>query len=89
MSSTVREFLAKKDESENQSDDILQEKYENNKDSLVFHGIEKDAMEKSTEGNIEVEKNFLEHNIRKLLKKEWGIDFQAPFRHFSRLEVSL
>ena len=84
MSGTVGEFLAKKDDVENPEENILQPKYENSKDSLVFHGIEKDAMEKSSEGDVEVEKNFLEHNIRKLLEKEWGIDFKAPFRHFSR-----
>ena len=84
MSTTVREFLVKKDGTPDDDDHVLQQEYENTKDSLVFHGIKKDAMEKSTEEDFEVEKNFLEHNIRKLLKKEWGIDFKAPFKHFSR-----
>ena len=83
MTDVVREFIAKKDDNEIE-ENIAKVKYENMKDSLVFHGIEKDTMEKTTEGDIEVEKNFLEHNIRKLLKKEWGVDFKAPFKHFAR-----
>ena len=84
MTCTVREFLAKKDENEDPGENVLQEKYENTKDSLVFHGIEKDVMEVSTDGDVEVDKYFLEHNIRKLLKNEWGIDFKTAFQHFSR-----
>ena len=83
MTGTVKAFLAKNDDEEDLLENNPQLKPEI-KDSLVFHGIEKDAMEKSSEGDVEVEKNFLEHNIRKLLKKEWGIDFKAPFLHFSR-----
>ena len=83
MTSTVKEFLAKKDEKEDE-ENIIRTKYENEKDRLVFHGIEKDTMEKNTEANQEVAKNFLEHNIRKILKKEFGVDFRAPFKHFSR-----
>ena len=83
MTSIVKEFLAKENDEDYSQEYISQAKPEI-KDSLVFHGIEKDAMEKSTEEDIEVEKNFLEHNIRKLLKKEWGIEFKANFQHFSR-----
>ena len=84
MNSTVKEFLAKKDGDTEEGGNLEQQVFENTKDSLVFHGIKKDAMEKSTEEDFEVQQNFLEHNIRKLLKKEYGIDFKAPFKHFSR-----
>ena len=29
-------------------------------------------------------KNFLEHNIKKLLSSDWGIECNAPFRHVFR-----
>ena len=29
-------------------------------------------------------KNFLEHNIKKLLSSDWGIECNSPFRHVFR-----
>ena len=54
-----------------------------NKDCLMFHGVMKDEMEEET-GDEEIKKNFLDHNIKKLLENEWGIECTAPFKHVFR-----
>ena len=54
-----------------------------NKDCLMFHGVLKDEMEEGTEDE-ELKKNFLDHNIKKLLKNEWGIECTTPFKHVFR-----
>ena len=54
------------------------------KDALVFHGVGKDAMEQELGEDPEVNNNFLEHNIKKLLKKIWGISTKAVFVHVYR-----
>ena len=35
----------------------------------------------------EMNKNFLEHNIKKLLSSDWGIECNSPFRHVFRCIV--
>ena len=37
----------------------------------------------------EMNKNFLEHNIKKLLSSDWGIECNSPFRHVFRCIVSV
>ena len=34
----------------------------------------------------DIKKNFLDHNIKKLLKSEWDIDCGRPFKHVFRWE---
>lgn len=54
------------------------------KDSLVFHGVPKDKMEVEMGNDPEVNKNFLEHNLKKILKNVWGIETRAVFTHVYR-----
>ena len=55
----------------------------NIKDCLVFHGVAVDQME-TMSGDDDIKKNFLDHNIKKLLSSEWGIQCSAPFKHVFR-----
>ena len=57
----------------------------NDKDSLVFHGVQMDDMELMSRDE-DIKKNFLDHNIKKLLKSEWDIDCVRPFKHVFRWE---
>ena len=57
----------------------------NDKDSLVFHGVQVDDMELMSRDE-DIKKNFLDHNIKKLLKSEWDIDCVRPFKHVFRWE---
>ena len=50
---------------------------------LAFHGVEVDQMEKSSLSE-EMRKNFLEHTIIKMLRKEWGIFFRGKFQAICR-----
>ena len=49
----------------------------------MFHGVDVDDMERMT-GDPDIRKNFLDHNIKKLLKSEWGIECSVPFKHVFR-----
>ena len=53
------------------------------KDGLAFHGISKDSMETSSKTE-DLKRNFLDHNIRKILKKEWNIYYRAKFDIITR-----
>ena len=53
------------------------------RDCLVFHGVDVDDMERMT-GDQDIRKNFLDHNVKKLLKSEWGIECSVPFKHVFR-----
>ena len=53
------------------------------RDCLVFHGVVVDDMERMT-GDEDIRKNFLDHNIKNLLKSEWGIECSVPFKHVFR-----
>ena len=55
----------------------------NDKDSLVFHGVQVDDMELMSRDE-DIKKNFLDHNIKKLLKSEWDIECVRPFKHVFR-----
>merc|ERR1719189_3054704 len=48
------------------------------RDCLVFHGVVVDDMERMT-GDEDIRKNFLDHNIKNLLRAEWDIECAAPF----------
>ena len=50
---------------------------------LAFHGVEVDRMEVSSTSE-EMQRNFLEHIITRLLKKEWGIPFSGNFKEICR-----
>jgi len=54
----------------------------------VFHGIEKDVMEEEVGEDPEVNKNFLEHNIKRLLRTVWGVETDGTFTHVYRFTVS-
>lgn len=56
------------------------------RDCLVFHGVDVDDMERMT-GDQDIRKNFLDHNIKKLLKSEWGIECSVPFKHVFRFGI--
>ena len=53
------------------------------KDGLAFHGIVMDSMETSSKTE-DLKRNFLDHNIRRILKKEWNIYFKAKFAIITR-----
>ena len=57
------------------------------KDALVFHGVEVDKMEQEAGGDKEVNRNFLEHNIKKILRSVWGIQCTAVFTHAYRSNI--
>ena len=50
---------------------------------LAFHGVEVDQMERSSLSE-DMRKNFLEHTIIKMLRKEWGIFFRGKFQAICR-----
>ena len=53
----------------------------------MFHGVEKDVMEEEVGEDPEVNKNFLEHNIKRLLKNIWGVETNGIFSHVYRLTI--
>ena len=83
MDSTVTDFLRQKGEDKNQADTDKNNMENDNRDCLMFHGVSKDEMEEES-GDDEIKKNFLDHNIKKLLLNEWGIECNAPFKHVFR-----
>ena len=52
---------------------------------LAFHGVEVDKMEVSSTSE-EMQRNFLEHIITGLLRREWGIPFTGTFKEICRYE---
>ena len=50
---------------------------------LAFHGIGLDKMEKSSVSE-EMRKNFLEHLIIRLLRREFGVHFNGKFLNICR-----
>ena len=53
---------------------------------IFLHGIEEDRMERSSHSE-EMRRNFLEHTIIKLLRKEWGISFRGSFASICRYGI--
>ena len=66
------------------------DKYLNDKDSLVFHGVDMDMLEEQTSSdNPDIRKNFMDHKIRSLLATKWEIECSATFKHVFRYRLGL
>ena len=62
------------------------DKYLNDKDSLVFHGVETDLVEEQMQmDDADIKKNFMDQRIRDLLMEKWDLDCTASFKHVFRL----
>ena len=68
-----------------------QEQHQEAADDDVDHGddIGENYDAGDDDHNQEMNKNFLEHNIKKLLSSDWGIECNSPFRHVFRSKKSL
>ena len=88
MNHTINSYLEmnKDQESRSKVKDVKVEK--NDKDCLVFHGVMLDDMERMT-ADEDISRNFLDHNIKKLLQAEWDIECTAPFKHVFRFNITL
>ena len=75
MRTTIEDFLSLTGDSSVAQEEIT---HPPRKDGLAFHGILMDSMETSSKTE-DLRRNFLDHNIRKILKKEWNIYFRAKF----------
>ena len=85
MDNTVNDFMNQKGEQGDKVQADIDRMENDNKDCLMFHGVSKDEMEEGT-GDEDIKKTFLDHNIKKLLLHEWGIECSAPFKHVFRYE---
>ena len=87
MNETIGSHLRHKDAQagETEGRKVSRSEVKNEKDSLVFHGVQVDDMELMSRDE-DIKKNFLDHNIKKLLKTEWDIDCSRPFKHVFRSE---
>ena len=85
MRTTIEEFLSLNSLllSGSQPSPDLELEEEHRKDGLAFHGIFIDSMEKSSKTQ-DLKRNFLEHNVRRLLKKEWNIESRVKFGNITR-----
>ena len=88
MTTTVKDFITHQSKSEQDDDNTNMIQSQQNKPSsylygLAFHGVEVDQMEKSSSSD-EMRRNFLEHTIIKMLRKEWGIFFRGTFQAICR-----
>ena len=85
MRTTIEDFISLTGESAPSAsvpvEEVTQQPTE--KDGLAFHGISMDSMETSSKTE-DLKRNFLDHNIRKILKKEWNIFFRAKFDIITR-----
>ena len=80
MRTTIEDFVALTGEPSLPAEEVTQSPQ---KDGLAFHGIVMDSMETSSKTE-DLRRNFLDHNIRKILKKEWNIYFRAKFTIITR-----
>ena len=55
---------------------------------LAFHGIGLDKMEKSSISE-EMRRNFLEHMIIRLLRREWGVVHRGTFKTICRFYFNI
>ena len=91
MTTTVQDFITHQTKSEQEEvNNSNSNNTQSNKPApssylygLAFHGVEVDQMEKSSLSE-EMRKNFLEHTIIKMLRKEWGIFFRGKFEAICR-----
>ena len=94
MTTTIEEFLAL----QSKVNEMLQEDSADSGtqvsdvrallNGLAFHGVEVDKMEVSSTSQ-EMQRNFLEHIITRLLRKEWGIPFTGSFKEICRYEKGM
>ena len=80
MRTTIEDFISLTGESSVPGEEITEPPQ---KDGLAFHGILMDSMETSSKRE-DLRRNFLDHNIRKILQKEWNIYFRAKFAIITR-----
>ena len=85
MDSTVNDFIQHKGATDEMAGTPTDERRGviDDRDCLMFHGVAKDEMEEGS-GDDDIKKNFLDHNIKKLLSNEWGIEYDAPFKNVFR-----
>ena len=78
MNTTIQKYQDDSDH-EDQVDKVENgDKYLEDKDSLVFHGVEVDIMEEATDlDDDDIKKNFLDQKIRSLLAEKWDIETSA------------
>ena len=61
------------------------DKYLDDKDSLVFHGVDVDMLEEQTHTDVpEIRRSFMDHKIRSLLSEKWDLECDAAFKHVFR-----
>ena len=61
------------------------DKYLDDKDSLVFHGVDVDMLEEQTNtDDPEIRRSFMDHKIRSLLSEKWDLECDAAFKHVFR-----
>ena len=86
MRTTIEDFVSLTGEPGEPSppvEEVTQVTQPTQKDGLAFHGISMDSMESSCKTE-DLRRNFLDHIIRKILKKEWNIYFRAKFAIITR-----
>lgn len=90
MNTTIQKYQDDSDH-EDQVDKVENgDKYLEDKDSLVFHGVEVDIMEEATDlDDDDIKKNFLDQKIRSLLAEKWDIETSASFTHVFRQECTV
>ena len=86
MNSTIQKYQEDSDDHEEQLDKVENgDRYLEDKDTLVFHGVDMDIMEEAMElDDDDIKKNFLDQKIRSLLQEKWDIDTTANFKHVFR-----
>ena len=86
MNSTIQKYQDDSDDHEEELDKVENgDRYLEDKDSLVFHGVDMDIMEEAMElDDDDIKKNFLDQKIRSLLQEKWDIDTMANFKHVFR-----
>ena len=86
MNSTIQKYQEDSDDHEEELDKVENgDRYLEDKDSLVFHGVDMDIMEEAMElDDDDIKKNFLDQKIRSLLQEKWDIDTTANFKHVFR-----
>ena len=91
MNSTIQKYQEDSDDHEEQLDKVENgDRYLEDKDSLVFHGVDMDIMEEAMElDDDDIKKNFLDQKIRSLLQEKWDIDTTANFKHVFRQDCRI
>ena len=87
MNSTIQKYQDDSEDHEQEHLDKVEngDKYLEDKDSLVFHGVEVDIMEEATDlDDDDIKKNFLDQKMRSLLLEKWDIETSASFKHVFR-----